>query len=40
VDATGDGVRYAFKAWRFSRVAGVRAFVLRPPAGYTVIDLP
>jgi outer membrane lipoprotein-sorting protein len=40
VDATGDSVRYAFRAWRFSRAAGARAFVLQTPPGYAVIDLP
>ncbi|MEK7824298.1 MAG: hypothetical protein AAB290_04565 [Candidatus Eisenbacteria bacterium] len=39
-DWAGGGVRYAFKAWRFSRPSGARAFVLRPPSGFTVVDLP
>ena len=39
-DWAGGGVRYAFKAWRFSRASGARAFVLRPPSGFTLVDLP
>ena len=38
-DPTGAGVRYAFRTWRFTRAAGIRAFVLKPPPGFTVIDL-
>jgi outer membrane lipoprotein-sorting protein len=39
-DAAGVGVRYAFGVWRFSRASGAPAFVLRPPAGFAVVDLP
>ena len=39
-DGQGGMVRYAFKRWRFSRASGVGAFTLRPPSGFTVIDLP
>jgi hypothetical protein len=39
-EAAGGGVRYTFKAWRFSRPAGERAFVLKPPPGFAVVDLP
>ncbi len=34
------GARYDFRGWRFSRPQGGRSFVLAPPAGYTVVDLP
>jgi len=39
-DPSGGDVRYAFRGWRFTRASGVRAFALRAPAGYTVVDLP
>lgn len=39
-DASGDSVRYAFRAWRFTRASGAEAFVLQPPPGYAVVDLP
>ncbi len=39
-DAAADGASYRFSGWRFRRARGDSAFVLRPPPGYAVVDLP